>query len=124
MVKIVIDVGNCVPDHAAIKRLIEGKFDAKVLQAHGAEDALKLLSENSVALVLVNRKLDQDYTDGLEVIKEIKKQKEFGELPVMLITNYPEHQQLAIQEGARLGFGKLQLNDAATHQKLQEVLSV
>lgn len=38
--KRVLDVGNCQPDHASIRRLVEGGFGAKVVKAHGPEDAL------------------------------------------------------------------------------------
>ncbi|MBI2481838.1 MAG: response regulator, partial [Planctomycetia bacterium] len=72
MTKCVLVVGNCVPDHAAVRSLIESNFDARVIQAHGPEDALAMLRANKIDLVLVNRKLDRDYTDGLDVIKQIK----------------------------------------------------
>lgn len=122
MPKLVLDVGNCGPDHSSIKRLIEKGFDAQVLQAHGAEDTLAMLKAHSISLVLVNRKLDQDYSDGLDIIKLIKSRPEFEALPVMMITNYPDHQQLAVDAGATYGFGKLQFNTPETHEKLQAVL--
>ena len=86
MPKLVLDVGNCGPDHSAIKRLIEKGFDAQVLQAHGAADTVALLMAHKIDLVLVNRKLDQDYTDGLDIIKMIKARPEFSALPIMMIT--------------------------------------
>ena len=33
-------------------------------------------------------------------------------LPVMMVSNYPEHQQLALQAGAEPGFGKLALQES------------
>ncbi len=122
MTKLVLDVGNCGPDHASIKRLLEGGFKAKVLQAHGPQDTLAMLLAHKVDLVLVNRKLDQDYSDGIEIIKMIKAKPEFASLPVMMITNYAEHQQLAMDAGALPGFGKLQFNAPETREKLQSVL--
>jgi CheY-like chemotaxis protein len=122
MPKLVLDVGNCGPDHSAIKRLIEKGFDAQVLQSHGAEDTVALLLAHKIDLVLVNRKLDQDYTDGLDIIKMIKARPEFSALPVMMITNYPDHQQLAVEAGALYGFGKLQFNAPETREKLHTVL--
>lgn len=122
MTKHVLDVGNCVPDHAAVRRLIEGNFDAKLAQAHGLDDALALLRTGDIDLVLVNRKLDRDYSDGLEIIKRVKQEPELAGIPCMLITNYPEHQELARQAGAELGFGKTELNSPATRAKLQAIL--
>ena len=40
MSKRVLDVGNCVPDHAAIRSLLERTFRAEVAQTHGPEDTL------------------------------------------------------------------------------------
>jgi hypothetical protein len=40
----------------------------------------------------------------------------------MLITNYPEHQQQAMELGAELGFGKLELNKPETHRQLAKFL--
>ena len=77
-----------------------------MVQAHGSEDALELLGREPFDLVLVNRKLDQDYSDGLDVVAAIKAQPEHADLPCMLITNYQEHQQAAIAAGCQPGFGK------------------
>ena len=39
MTKRVLDVGNCVPDHAAIRGMLEKVFCADVVQADGLSDA-------------------------------------------------------------------------------------
>jgi CheY-like chemotaxis protein len=121
MRKRVLDVGNCGPDHAAIKRLV-GRFNCDVLQAHGAEDALDALRGGDVALVLVNRKLDMDYSDGIEVIRQIKADPGLSKTPVMLVTNYADHQEAAEAIGALRGFGKLEFDKPETLQRLQGVL--
>src|SRR6187200_2500690 len=92
MTKRVLDVGNCVPDHAAIRTMLQRNFKADVVQADGPGDALTLLKREPFDLVLVNRKLDQDYSDGLEILKAIKADAALAKTPVMLITNYAEHQ--------------------------------
>jgi CheY-like chemotaxis protein len=122
MKKKLLDVGNCVPDHSAIRGLVTGNFDADVLQAHGPEDALDMLRKEPVDLVLINRKLDRDYTDGIEILKRIKADSTLAKTPVMLITNYAEHQQAAVAEGAEYGFGKLELQEPATIEKLARFL--
>ena len=122
MPKHVVDVGNCVPDHAAIRRLVEANFDARVTRAHGLEDAQALLARGDVHLVLVNRKLDRDYSDGLAIIRRLKSDPQTAHVPVMMITNYPEHQQLAVEAGAEPGFGKAALSDPATLKTLRRVL--
>lgn len=118
----VLDVGNCAPDHAAIVRLLTSRFDAEVQQADAAPDALQRLREEDFALVLVNRKLDVDYSDGIEVVRAIKADSQLEHLPVMLITNYPEHQEAAIAAGAVRGFGKLEFDAPETTARLAEAL--
>lgn len=122
MAKRVLDVGNCPPDHAAIRSLLERAFGAVVVQAHGPDDALAALRSAAFDLVLVNRKLDRDYSDGIEVIRQIKSDEQLRDVPVMLITNYAEHQAAAVADGALYGFGKLELQTAETRDKLTQVL--
>jgi len=123
MTKRVLDVGNCVPDHAAIRTMLQRNFKADVVQADGPGDALTLLKREPFDLVLVNRKLDQDYSDGLEVIKSIKADPKLSPVPCMLITNYPDQQQVAVAAGAEYGFGKKELYASETQSRLARFLS-
>lgn len=121
--KRVLDVGQCVPDHAAIRRLIEGRFGAEVVQTHGPQDTLAALRAGHFDLVLINRKLDADYTDGIEILRTIKADGSLKSLPVMIVTNYAEYEAAAVAEGAEYGFGKAGLNDPATHELLAKFLT-
>ena len=123
MSKTVVDCGNCGPDYNSIRKLVQSQFDAVVLQTHGLQETLEVLAQRPVDLITVNRKLDRDYSDGLEVIRGIKADPRFASIPVMLITNYEEHQQEAMAVGAVRGFGKLAINDPATAELLQPYLS-
>ena len=122
MSKKVLDVGNCGPDFGAISNYLTSNFDCTVDQAHGTDDALAKLRTASYNLVTINRKLDADYSDGVEVLKAIKADEQIGEVPVMLITNLAEHQDLAVSLGAVRGFGKLEYDQPATREKLQPIL--
>src|SRR5688572_3272160 len=119
----VLDVGNCVPDHAAIRGMLEKTYRADVVQADGPDDALAALAQEPFDLVLVNRKLDQDYSDGLEIIKQIKADNRLAGVPCMLITNYHDQQQMAVAAGAEYGFGKKELYVAETHARLAKFLT-
>lgn len=123
MTKQVLDVGNCGPDHASISRMLKANFQVDVSLADDAVAAIRLLESKNFDLILVNRKLDIDYSDGIEVIKQIKSLPQFVSIPVMLVSNYDEHQQAAVAEGAQYGFGKLQLNAPETQQRLCVFLS-
>jgi CheY-like chemotaxis protein len=109
-------------DHNSIRGLLERSFGAEVVQAHGPDDALAALRRATFDLVLVNRKLDADYSDGLEIIKAIKSDEQLQSIPCMLITNYPEHQETALAAGAERGFGKKELAHPETHARLKAVL--
>jgi two-component system chemotaxis response regulator CheY len=123
MSKRVIDVGNCGPDHAAIRRLIESNFEARVVAADDLAGALAELDKSSADLVLVNRKLDSDYSDGMAIVKHLKSDARWSGIPVMLITNYPEYQVEAVAAGAMPGFGKQELRASETLEKLGKILS-
>ena len=122
MAKRVLDVGQCGFDHSAIRRLIESEFAAEVVQAHGLNDAVSQLKNESFDLVLVNRKLDADYSDGLAVVRAIKTDASLTQTPVMLVSNYPDAQEAAVAAGASLGFGKAELYQPATREKLRPFL--
>ena len=77
MTKKVLDVGQCGPDHATITRYLTAHFDCEIVQAHGLDDARDQLKSGDFDLVLVNRKLDADYSDGIEIIRQIKADPEF-----------------------------------------------
>ncbi len=120
---LVLDVGNCAPDHASIKRMLLANFDVEVLQSHQSEDTLRLLSERSVKLVLINRKLDCDYSDGTEILRQIKSDEQLADVPVMIVTNHAEHQHAAQALGAEYGFGKLELQKPTTLERLAKFLA-
>jgi two-component system chemotaxis response regulator CheY len=123
MSKRVIDVGNCGPDHAAIRRLIEGNFDAHVVAADDLTSALAELDKSPADLVIVNRKLDLDYSDGMVIVRHLKSDGRWSSIPVMLISNYPEYQAEAVVAGAVPGFGKQELRASETLEKLGKILA-
>jgi DNA-binding NarL/FixJ family response regulator len=122
MPKRVLDVGQCSPDHASIRWLIEREFNAQVVRTQGLEDTLAELARGPVDLVLVNRKLDADYSDGMDVLRSIKGDSKYGSTPVMLVSNYPEYQAEAIAAGGEPGFGKAQLQRPETVEALRKFL--
>jgi CheY-like chemotaxis protein len=122
MAKKVLDVGQCDYDHGNIKNLIESNFDASVDRSHMFEDTLDKLRLNAYDLVLINRLLDQDHSEGLELLKQIKADAELSSVHVMMITNFEEHQETAIAAGAVAGFGKAQYDEPGTLQNLKSAL--
>jgi CheY-like chemotaxis protein len=123
MTKRVLEIGNCNLDHTLLSVLLNRNFQAAVIRAHDAAEALAALRSGPFDLVLVNRLLDRDGSEGLGLIRTIKASPEFAATPVMMITNYPEHQERAVAAGAELGFGKAELQAAETHEKLARFLA-
>lgn len=122
MAKRVLNVGQCGPDHASISQMLNEHFDVEIVRTHLAADTLEALKDRSFDLVLVNRKLDQDYSDGMLIIQQILSDEEMSQTPVMLVSNYPEYQQQAVSIGAAYGFGKAELRDQATIDRIREIL--
>jgi CheY-like chemotaxis protein len=97
-------------------------YDVSVLRAHELKDTIELLRQQPVDLILINRKLDIDYTDGVEILRHLKRSDEYKQIPVMIITNYPEQQEAAMAEGAEYGFGKLEYSKPITAERLSRFL--
>lgn len=121
--KQVLDVGQCLADHFSIRRLIEDNFEAEVTRALDAEDALSKLRAGAYHLVLVNRVVDSDGGYGVDIIDQIKTDPSLASVPVMLVTNFLEHQQEAVEAGAEPGFGKDALASPETHRLLRRFLA-
>lgn len=120
--KTVLSIGQCRPDQAAISHYLTSHFGAKVLTADLPVDAYQLLSNQSFDLILVNRKLDADYSDGMEILEHLCTDKSKAAVPVMLVSNFAEWQEKAVAMGATYGFGKAELNRPETKQRLSDVL--
>jgi CheY-like chemotaxis protein len=122
MRKQVLDVGQCGPDHATIRAFLKQHFDCELVRTHGGNVTFRELDAGPFDLVLINRKLDADYSDGIDIIRRMKSEPKTAHVPMMLVTNYPEHQEKAVAAGALRGFGKLEFDDPTTHERLAAVL--
>jgi CheY-like chemotaxis protein len=120
--KQVLDVGNCDMDHRAIRELITDNFDASVARAHNRQEVLAAMRQHRFDLVLINRRLDQDNTEGIEILREIKADRQWRDIPVMLVTNLTEWHQKAVSVGGEPGFGKAKLQAPETLQILGRFL--
>jgi len=120
--KRVLSVGQCMADHGSISRTLQKAFGVEVVGADSADEALEKLRRDPFALVLVNRLLDADGSSGVDLIREIKADEELRPLPVMLVSNYQDAQEQAVQNGAERGFGKARLSAADTLSLLRRFL--
>lgn len=98
-------------------------FDVEVVSADDERETLRRVAEERFDLVLINRKLDYDYSDGIEILRKLKADPATAAVPVMLVTNFPEHGQAAVEAGAVPGFGKRDLANPSTSERLRPFLN-
>jgi CheY-like chemotaxis protein len=122
MPKRVLDVGNCVPDFTTLTGYLTSHFDCEVLHADDGDAAMAALSRGNVDLIVVNRELDCDGSPGADIIRRLKADPATAAIPVMLITNFADHQDAAVALGAVRGFGKKEYGKPETLQRLTSVL--
>jgi two-component system chemotaxis response regulator CheY len=107
--KRVLSVGQCGADHGSISWTLQRAFGAEVVPAATAASARALLVRGGFDLVLVNRVFDADGDGGLAFVRDLKADPTLTALPVMLVSNYSDAQDEAVQAGALPGFGKAAL---------------
>lgn len=120
--KKVLSVGQCNPDHNSLFQFLTMNFKCSVVRIDSTEEAMSRLEKESFDLVMVNRKLDIDYTDGTILIEKMKKSPKFNRIPVMLVSNYPEYQDEAVKLGAIYGIGKMEYSKPEIISRFQGVL--
>ena len=118
----VLDVGQCSPDHAGIRSTISRRFDAEIDRVMFVEEAVAAMRSRRYDLVLVNRRIFDDDSDGLELIRRSKADDALKDVPVMMVSNFADAQQAAIAAGAEPGFGKAQLHEESTVERLGRFL--
>jgi len=122
MTKRVLSVGQCVPDTNSLVRFLTSHFDVDVEESDVEVDTMEKLKDHSYDLVIINRKLDADYSDGIQLIQKIKHSSEVKPCKLMLVSNFPEYQDEAVQAGAEYGFGKNDYRKPETVSRLNSHL--
>lgn len=112
-------VGHCGFDAGALDRFVrEALPEAEVAEAYSKEDIEEQAGPQD--LLLINRVLGGGFgaRSGVELIHALKGR---GSPPVMmLVSNYEDAQQQAVEAGAEPGFGKNEIGSAAARQRLRE----
>ncbi len=117
----VLSVGQCGFDHGNLSQFFQANFQANVVAADTAEEATELLASGDFDLVLVNRVFDLDGSPGLPLIRSLTGDEQSADVPVMLVSNYEDAQQSAVDAGALPGFGKAELNRPDVIERLRAV---
>lgn len=118
----VLDVGNCDPDHGRIAGMLQGSFAVDVDRVMFVPEALARLATRSYALVLVNRLIFADGSDGLKLIEAMRADPRLRNTPVMMISNFADAQARAVAAGGVPGFGKAAVDAPETRARLAKYL--
>jgi two-component system, chemotaxis family, chemotaxis protein CheY len=119
----VLLVGHCGADATYLKLAVRSAApDVAVAVAEDERSLRQTLSDDAVALVLLNRVLSYGFEvdSGVEVIRGLK--PDFPRLRMILVSNYPEAQQEAVAAGALPGFGKRDLGSRRVVEMLRSAL--
>ena len=123
MPKKVALVGHCGPDASYLRLAVARAVkDVQVVFADDQHTLNKLLDNGGVDLVLLNRQLDYGFEtdEGVELIKRLR--ATHPALKAMLVSNYPEAQQAAVQVGAVEGFGKREIGSPKVSELIRTAL--
>jgi two-component system chemotaxis response regulator CheY len=120
----ILSVGQCSPDHSYISAWLRSVAGARTIAVDTKPEALEMLRVEAFDLVLVNRIGDCDGAPGIDLIRAIRGDAEFGKVPVMLVSNHASAQDEAIALGARPGFGKAEIGSAKALERLTTALAL
>ncbi len=114
-------VGHCGPDSFALQSAICGFVPGAIVHRVNDQGELEGLMP-TLSLLVVNRVFDGEFeTDsGIEYIRGLGDDAP----PAMLITNFAEHMNAAMEAGAVLGFGKQNMRSAEAEAALKNALSI
>jgi len=118
----ILDVGNCTPDHFAIRRMLEQHFDVAIDRVMHVADAIERMRDTAYDLVLVNRLIFDGGAEGIELLRRAKSDAALRSTPIMMISNYADAQAAAMREGGQPGFGKASLDAPETIARLAKIL--
>ena len=114
----VLVVDDDEPIHYMIKNLLKDEF--QVLNAHNVQEAIDILSETNINLILSD--IHMPGISGLEFLESIRLDEKKKTIPVLIMTNLPtvEKEQKALNLGAADFIKKELLND--DKEKVREII--
>ena len=116
----VILVGHCGIDGPRLQREIKAALpDTDVVRVNTTTDLRRHLDDGA-DLFLVNREPVGFDEEGLDLVRQIHQAD--PDLKVMLVSDFPEAQEEAVQAGALKGFGKSELGSDTYTKTVKQAL--
>ena len=97
-------------------------FSVTIDRVMFVDEALDQMRAPRYDLVLLNRLIFDDGSEGLELVRRAKSDPELKTIPIMMLSNFPEAQSTAVAAGAEPGFGKATVSSQATVELLSRYL--
>ena len=106
MPKTIALVGHCGPDSSFLKMAVRAAAPGSTVVMADDDAELEKVAADAPDLLLFNRVMEVGFAteSGVELIRALKAER--PGLRVMLVSNYPDAQQAAVEAGALPGFGK------------------
>ena len=120
--KKVLSIGQCDADNQRIGKMLNSNFSIEFATANDRRDAIPKLKNQNFDLVIVDRILDSNGDEGMDIIRDLKSDGNFKKTPVMLVSNFKDAQESAVSIGAEPGFGKATLDEETTLNMLKRYL--
>jgi len=116
---LVLLVGHCLPDSFGLRRAVKKALARAEVTRVNSEDALRRRLPRA-DLLLVNRALDGRFTDvdGVAMIARLRGESAGSPARLMLVSDYPEAQRAAEEEGALPGVGKSDLRSRGSLERI------
>lgn len=118
----ILSVGQCLIDQRSLTRWLTTTFDAEILSVDTGQEVLDCLSLGEYDLVLINRIADADGASGIDLIRDLKANPQTADQKLMLVSNYQNVQDQAVELGALPGFGKSNLQSSASIAHMNKAL--
>ena len=92
-------------------------------RARLVNEAIERMRTRRYDLVLFNRLIFADGSEGMELLRRARAEELAEDTPIMLVSNYEEAQAACEAAGGRRGFGKADLGERSTIERLARYLS-
>lgn len=117
-----LDVGNCDPDHATISRMLNENFEVAIDRVMFVDEAIERMHSTRYDLVLFNRLIFADGSEGIELLRRTRSDPELSSVPLMMISNFAQAQAASVAAGGVPGFGKNAIFEPGTIALLRQYL--
>ncbi|MDB2318242.1 hypothetical protein OAK85_02615 [Mariniblastus sp.] len=116
-------VGQCDFDFQRISFVLSKIYNIEIHRADLFDDAIQSALDQPYDLILINRLMDLDRSEGMAILHELKSNPQTESTPTMIISDYQEAQDAAVAAGANPGFGKATLDTPKTFELLSNHLT-